>query len=75
MSHQNSIWTHKSRFLPPISSPLTDLEQAAYFYGCLGLDGLFTEFPDRMREVSGEDGHTLSLSLSHRLVDFKRVLC
>jgi hypothetical protein len=54
MSPRSSRWIHKWRFvtlsgsLP--SSPLT-APQAAYFYGCLELDALFSEFPDRMREV------------------------
>eukprot|EP00604_Paraphysomonas_vestita_P001095 CAMPEP_0174818370 /NCGR_PEP_ID=MMETSP1107-20130205/1036_1 /TAXON_ID=36770 /ORGANISM="Paraphysomonas vestita, Strain GFlagA" /LENGTH=324 /DNA_ID=CAMNT_0016030117 /DNA_START=75 /DNA_END=1049 /DNA_ORIENTATION=- len=28
--------------------------EAAYFYGCLEMDGLFTEFPDHMRETVNE---------------------
>ena len=26
-------------------------EEAAYFYCCLGIDGVFTEFPDRIRQT------------------------
>lgn len=28
--------------------------EAAYFYGCLGMDALFSEFPDRMRQIVEE---------------------